>query len=337
MSQKRPSTETEAVNPDSFLDIVASVVSIMIIMVMMIGLRIKHTPVDVSLAIAHSREGTELKKDVAIEHSLRADVLRTANEIRTIQQEGLVRQQDRDLLAVAVSAMEQKIQTGRQQLDTDNQQDFDLARSLSEAKTHLEDLQRRRIAAETAPSAPVVIESYPTPISRVIDGHEIHFQLEGGRLTYIPMDALLERFKADARRKAYRLMDQQEMTDTVGPENGWRMRYTLRRVDMTPELARQTGRSGSFAKVVLCTLIPTSSQLGETIDEALAEGSDFRKALAQCRPGTAVTVWVYPDSFPAFRQVRKELYRLGFPIAARPLPSGKPIGLSPEGSKSSAE
>ena len=44
-------SETEAVNPDSFLDIVASVVSIMIIMVLMTGLKIKHTPLVPALAI----------------------------------------------------------------------------------------------------------------------------------------------------------------------------------------------------------------------------------------------------------------------------------------------
>ena len=46
------SPETEAVNPDSFLDIVASVVSIMIIMVLMTGLKIKHTPLLPPAAIA---------------------------------------------------------------------------------------------------------------------------------------------------------------------------------------------------------------------------------------------------------------------------------------------
>ena len=38
--------ESEPVNADSFLDIVASVVSVMIIMVMMVGLKIKYTPVE---------------------------------------------------------------------------------------------------------------------------------------------------------------------------------------------------------------------------------------------------------------------------------------------------
>ena len=56
---------------------------------------------------------------------------------------------------------------------------------------------------------------------------------------------------------------------------------------------------------------------------ALEQGSDFRQGLAKILPGrTTITIWVYPDGFEAFRQIRKELYRLNYVIAARPLPPG---------------
>ncbi len=71
---------------------------------------------------------------------------------------------------------------------------------------------------------------------------------------------------------------------------------------------------------------------------ALEQGSDFRRSLAKILPGrTTITIWVYPDGFDAFRQIRKELYRLGYTIAARPLPPGASISGSPEGSKSAAQ
>jgi len=85
-------------------------------------------------------------------------------------------------------------------------------------------------------------------------------------------------------------------------------------------------------------LVPLSQDLGEPADMALAEDSDFRRALRQFRPGRhTVTIWLYGDSFAAFRQVRQELYRLGYAVAARPLPADTPIGGSPEGSKSAAQ
>jgi hypothetical protein len=48
-------------------------------------------------------------------------------------------------------------------------------------------------------------------------------------------------------------------------------------------------------------------------------------------------VKVYPDGFEAFRQIRKELYRLGYTVAARPLSAGTSISGSPDGSKSAAQ
>jgi hypothetical protein len=86
------------------------------------------------------------------------------------------------------------------------------------------------------------------------------------------------------------------------------------------------------------TLVPVASELGETVDEALAPQSAFRNELARCKPGrTAITIWVYSDSFGPFRRLREELYRLGFVVAARPLPPEVPISGSPEGSKSAAQ
>ena len=112
----------------------------------------------------------------------------------------------------------------------------------------------------------------------------------------------------------------------------------MQRKEITPEEAAITGYGGSYAQLQRWTLIPTSSRLGEPVEQALGEGSEFRRVLAACRPGrTAVTIWTYPDSFAAFRRLKQELYRLGLITAARPLPQGVPISGSPQGTKSAAE
>ena len=179
----------EPVNGDSFLDIVASVVSIMIIMVVMVGMRIKNSPVTV--AIPANPAVTELEKDVATEKSLRADVFKMVEETRQLQQEAAQRGLQRDVLATMVSAVEQKIQERRQKLDTAKQADFDLARGLSEAKFQLDQLHRQREQAANAPAPPVVVESYPTPISRAVDGPEAHLLISNGRVLFVPLEALL--------------------------------------------------------------------------------------------------------------------------------------------------
>jgi hypothetical protein len=85
-------------------------------------------------------------------------------------------------------------------------------------------------------------------------------------------------------------------------------------------------------------LVPVSEPLGEPLAAALQSNSEFRTLLAGYDPNrTTVTVWVYPDSFQDFRTLKAELYRLGYLTAGRPLPAGRPIGGSPEGTRSAAE
>ena len=234
-----------------------------------------------------------------------------------------------------VSAVEHTIQERRQKLDASKRADFDLARNLSQSRFQLEQLVQERKQVESAPAPPVVVESYPTPISRAVDGPEAHFLVAHGRVAPIPIEPLLEQFQTQAKREVYKLRDQPELTETVGPVGGFRLRYTLERHDVSPA---ESGRGGSYARLQKWTIIPDSDDLGEPVRLALEQGSDFRQALKKILPGrTTITIWVYPDGFDAFRQIRKELYRQGYAIAARPLPPGVPISGSPEGSKSAAQ
>ena len=332
--------ETEAVNADSFLDIVASVVSIMIILFVMTGLKIKNTPVTVTAAISAAAAQTkaELAGDLTAEEAMREEVLKTDRQVKDVQREAVRRQQERDMLATAVAAIQRQTQGTEQELSAQSQQDSELDRGILEARLLLSDLERQRWTIESAPAAPLEIESYPTPVSRAVEGHEIHFQLRRGRLALIPLDPLLEDLKTNFEHNMSKLRDMPEMTETVGPEGGFRMRYTAERVDTPPEEAIKTRHGGSYAHFKLWTLIPSSDELGETLEEALRADSRFHQVLGNPRTkNSTITIWVYPDSFDAFRVIRKDLYRAGFPVAARPLSEGKPIAGSPNGSKSAAE
>jgi hypothetical protein len=327
---------TEPVNSDSFLDIVASVVSIMIIMVVMEGMRIKNAPVTAALPAPPA--DAKLEKDLAAEQSLRGDVWKLAEEIQGVQREVAARGTERDLLATTVAAVEHQVQERRQRFDGVKRADFDLAQNLAQSKFQLDQLARERQQAENTPGQPVVVESYPTPISREVDGPEAHLLIVNGRVMFIPLEEILDELRAAMKRQAYKLADQSELSDTIGPVDGFRLRYTIKRHDVAPDGPRGSGRGGSFVRVEQWTLIPVADDLGEPVRLALEPGSDFRHTLSKILPGrTTLTIWVYPDGFDAFRQIRKELYGLGYSIAARPLPPGTPIGGSPDGSKSAAQ
>lgn len=318
---------TEAVNSDSFLDIVASVVSIMIIMVVMEGMRIKNTPI--TAAIPSSAEAAELQKDLSTERSIRADVVKADGEVQQLQQWAVARGLERDSLLATVATLEKNVEKHREKLDQDKRQGFDLARAVSEAQFQLDQLTKEREQVEVSEAAPVVLESYSTPISHVVEKYEIHFILWNGKIAYIPKEVLEREFVSDAKNKIYRLReDSPPLTEVIGPFEGFRIRYTL-------EMRFNSGRPEIM---YVWELKPAPGLAGETAEVALAEGSAFRSQLAKLRRGVhTVTIHVYADSFDAFRKIRKELYQLGFAVAGRPLSPEMSIGFSPTGSKSTAQ
>jgi len=337
MSRRSPKA-SDVPGHDSFLDVVSNMVGILIILVMVVGVRVRNTPVAAATGDGPSRTEKELQQQHAAEESLRDDVLDLAGQIRNVGSEIGARGRQRDLLAMIVAALEHKIQSRRAQMDVESREQFDLGRSLSEAKTRRDRLRQQRARVEAAQAAPVVVESYPTPLSQTVNGREIHFQLRGGRIVRVPVDELLQRLKAEIQRRKRELLRQPELVDTIGPLDGFRLRYKFRRHDITPEMAMETGYHGSIIRLKQATFIPVSDQMGESMEAALAEGSRFRQIISRLHPRrTAITIWTYPESFAAFRRIRKELYRLGFTVAARPLPEGAPISASPQGTKSAAE
>ena len=331
--------DANAPGQDSFLDIVANIVGILIILVMVVGVRVKNTPVDLDGPDEATQAALAgLERDRAIVASVRGDVLKVEEKIEAVRRETLARDEERIRLATAASAARQALDARRQTLDADARKDFDLRRALSESRAELELMRKRRAQAREAEDAPKVVRSYPTPLSRPVDDHEAHFQLRDGRVVFVPMQELVDEFKADARTKANNLLRMPELTETIGPIGGFRLKYTLQRKTVSLELNRRTGAVGTYAGLKHLTLIPTRSRMGEPLREALAEGSDFRRALGRFRPGrSTVTIWTYPDSFAEFRKLKEELYAMGYETAGRPLPFGVPITASPDGSKSAAE
>ncbi len=328
--------QEEAVNADSFLDIVASVVSVMIIMVMMTGLKIKNTPPEAQPTSEVVRAGGDLVQKQQEEQTLHGDVEKVAAEMAQVQTETAKRTRERDILVLATTGLDQQLRGARQPAQQ-SPPDGQLAARVIDARNRLEILNRQREAIEKSPPQSVEIESFTTPLGRTVDGRELHFQLSHGRIAYVPLNELVEKAMADLKRKAHKLSERPELTDTVPPEQGFRLTYTIRLRPPTTEEIQESGsqRPRIEDRVVLT---PVADNLGETYDEALRPGSLFHQALADRRAKDAtITLWTYPDSFDDFRRVKKELYRLGFPVAARPLPEGVPISGSSQGSKSTAE
>ncbi|MFP6659051.1 MAG: hypothetical protein VB853_12795 [Pirellulales bacterium] len=335
MESRRGDAESAGQDHDSFLDIVANIVGILIILVMVVTVRAKDAP----LPIVENESVQTTQVDLAAPSSklkmLGAVVEDSAAEIRNLDRVLVTRAAERDAMSTVVVAEENKIAQRREELDSERRAVFDIQRRMNDAQIRLAKLELQRIHLAGTETSTVQIESLPTPLSRTVLGDEVHFQLRGKRLAHIPLKQLVDEARSQLRHKLWKLDGLPEVTEIVGPREGFRIRYTLEKRSIYDAV---NDRGGYEIRAKYWEAIPVTGQLGEPVEAAFAPHSKFRRILSgiNVRDDT-ITVWTYPDSFDEFRRLKKELYSLGFSVAGRPLPEGVPIAGSPSGSRSAAQ
>jgi hypothetical protein len=291
MYTRRSSIRTvEDPGQDSFLDIVANLVGVLIILVMVVAVRARE-------AIVVNRTGGDQQQ---------------------------VEEIDTATPRVAVEAVTTDIHRIDRLM---KRQDFEIAFRRKE--------RDKVLALLTAVESDV--EHFPTPMAKTVFGWETHFQLKAGRLAYVPWNRFIKLLQKDAPRHVWKLKDAARTTEMLGPVEGFRMKYTM----INKRNAIDT-RQGSMVQrrveLEKFELTPISPSLGETVPAALKSGSNFLATIGQQdKDRGTITIWVYPDSFGQFREVRGYLHKRGYTCASRPLPSGHPIGGSPDGTRTVAQ
>ena len=248
-----------------------------------------------------------------------------------VQSELELKNREREVVGTYIAAGEAELAEQRQKLDQRSRDQYDAQRAIASARATLELQSRERASVAANSAGPTEIKNLPTPISHTVFGREVHFHLKQGRIAFVPIDALMDRARDAVReRNASTVEEMVQQKYTAGPIGGFTMRLVVK---AEPEPGR-----GVSIKSKAWRVVPSSEFVGEPPRTALAERSEFRTALAAFDPRqTTVTIWFYGDSFAEFRQFKEELHRLGFATAGRPLPDGRYIGGSSEGTKSSAE
>lgn len=325
---------------DSFLDIVANLVGILVILVMVIGVRAQDAWVDSSAdetVANHEAEAEVVDQLEAATANLTSNVHEIKLQADRLGSLVANRQNERHQLKVLLTAAQRELDGRRSRLDEESQQKIELDTEARRLARALDDARLQRRSLETAQSETIELEHIPTPLAKTVFGREEHFQLKGGYLTHVPLNVLTEQLKVEAPRKIYKLKQVPEITETIGPMQGFHLRYTMHRknyasVSKAGPVVRQIAELKEFI------LVPMSDRLGEPVDDALAPNSQFTQLVESFNPRrTVVTVWTYPDSFGKFRDLKRWLYDRGFACAARPLPADQPISGSPRGSRSAAQ
>jgi hypothetical protein len=339
MTRKSPQHVAEP-GQDSFLDIVANLVGILIILITVIGARATDAMVHATPNTPSAEDEPEV--DVAAARAaadaVEAGVHKIDEKIKRQQLEIAYRRKERDKFLQVIGVAEERLNERRAVLDDSQQQQLDMNRNLLAARNELEDLKANRHTLENSTPPQNVIEHLPTPMAKTVFGKEVHFRLQAGRVAYVPWDELVKELREEAPQKIWKLKDAPRITEVIGPVRGFRMKYTLRHARHVTPVPGGAVSVAQRIELDRFILVPIREDLGEPLEHALRDLSEFRSILSRYNPDrTTVTVWVYPDSFNQFRTLKAELYRLGFVTAGRPMPEGHPIGGSPEGSRSASQ
>ncbi|HEU5117213.1 MAG TPA: hypothetical protein VFT74_11155, partial [Isosphaeraceae bacterium] len=170
-------------------------------------------------------------------------------------------------------------------------------------------------------------------------GEEHHFEVRRDRIAFINLPRLMDEVRLDARVQLRMAGRVRPISGQVGPVGEFGLQY-----EMVPDgFEIGMGSYGSQAQSISYSLsgweiVPSQDLRGETLRQAMQPASDFSRALSVLQPDyDTITLWVYPDGFTMYRQVRDLLHERGFLVAARPLPDGTPIRGSPSGSVSAGQ
>lgn len=179
---------------------------------------------------------------------------------------------------------------------------------------------------------------YQTPVSQPVHTDELHFECRRGRVTFVDLAPMLEEVGRRLDEHGKQLRTQWEVRDVVGPVGAFQLRYVVERERgladgpadgaPNPQGGFRCGLSGWEVEAV-------TEARGEGADAALAPRSEFRQLADAIDPQqSTVTFWVYPDSFPLYRRLRDYLAGRDVIVAGRPLPDGVPIASSKHGTRS---
>lgn len=327
---------------DSFLDVVANLVGILIILVVLIGSQAKS--VWEKLRTDEEIPNAEI---VALESEIeKRDIETTRLKSENVQIESMIKAQkdaaknltrDREQLQLAIAAVKQSIDARNQELSKSEQAKFSLISQGERLKAELDSLASQNRSLEFNAAPPGVIDHLPTPIAKTVFGEEIHYRLKGGKLVLVPLDSLVELMRSEWKVKAAKLTQAQSTIETVGPIDNFRLQYKLVLKEQTQRTEYGVVRS-MVPGLERFILLPTQEQMGESLTDALKSNSQFMQSINGLDPSeVTISVWVYPDSFGYFNELKRVLYDKGFLCAGWPLPEGQPISGSPNGFRTAAQ
>ena len=329
---------------DSFLDIIANLVGILIILVVVIGAQVSSqwSQTQVEEPGEYAKELANLK--VALqEANYKANKVELDNaELgrRARQEEAMstLAESERDRLQKMVLLAEREVEAKIKSANLDQKNTAELEGRLAGYTQEAQDIQAELKFLESNDEPQNQLQHHATPIAQAVFNDEIHFRLKSGHLAYVPLDELVNEMTAQLRFSVEKLRTAAETVEIAGPIGPFRMQYALRLKEqlMQTELGVIRREQPEFVGFIL---LPAREILGDRAEEALRNPqSEFQSKLKSLPPEkTTVTILVYPDSYDEYLLLESWLHERKFLVASWPLPENQPISGGPNGYHSAAQ
>ncbi|MCA9140203.1 MAG: hypothetical protein KDB00_25705, partial [Planctomycetales bacterium] len=298
MSGRRRNTGV-SVGHDAFLDIVANLVGILIILVVILGAQshaiIHHVtpeqepPEDPEMRIAAEEDMNRLAKAAVLAASAQADSIRLERTIK-VMDDTIARQSERRTILLALlSEAEAAWKDEQSKLDEASRSAAQRNSEAKELRSKLTDLAGEESQLTDAQPPVVAISHLPTPMAKTVFGKEVYLRLKDDRLSVIPFEQLADEIGRDFRRTSGSLRE--GVSDAaVGPVRGYVARYVLNRSNELVRDGNSIARM-SRARVMVAAFEPLREPHGTPIKEVLENDDWLDVELNGYPPGTTtVTV-----------------------------------------------
>lgn len=350
---------------DSFLDIIANLVGILVILVVATALRVSNTPssespeptqapaaaadpaalVPIEVPLAWDPLPRDRPIDVYLAGDPAPPPLRLPEPQANVDLIAAVRRLEETptIKPVRTAELQARLRLLEQidASDPDGREVAELTGQVGEAEAAIADLKSQLEAARVRLSTVQLSEDTPEslvheirPVARAVSlaETELYLYLRNDRLAVVPQQELIRQVGKSVSRRGPRGFAGGIMRGEVGPVGDFRAKYVLRRGGSSAmDDLLQTARS-----VQSTLFIETDTeQFGDPIDVALDRRSPLRRVVESRR--IVLTVAVYPDSFGAARKLQAYARDAGVRIALRPQPAELPLTFSSNGSGSMAQ
>ena len=350
MYRKRRSPRREiAFSFDSFLDLVANVIGIIIrlILVAWVGARAYQAALEKAAQKEPAQtaaEGKPLPAD-PLQRELdkarqeleqaRADMLEKLKTLDNVAEEKNKVRRELEQVSLAKAGLERDRlaleEAARNK--TPIKADF----TMSELRQRSQEIIKQIQAVEKLPTLNKTLR-YHTPVSKPVHTDELMFECRRGRVTYIDLPAFMAEIQRNLQDMGQQLRSQWQVSAVAGPVGAFRLHYMVERQrDLLNSVIGGSFPTGSGYSYGVSEWVvePVKEIRGEPLPNALAPGSEFRRIIEAGVPQqTVVTFWVYADSFAIFRELRDFLYERGLEVAGRPMPDDAAIAANRHGTKS---